>query len=109
MQRLIFATLLLLPVGNAPAQGLGEDGYADSGGVKIHYETAGKGPLVVLIHGFPSLLDGGRVIAPNLAFYTEDGWRAENEGTPPDVEVEVEAWRRAVEQAEGLGRHPEAG
>ena len=28
-------------------------GYADSGGVKIHYATLGKGPLVVMIHGFP--------------------------------------------------------
>ncbi len=37
----------------APAQQLGEDGYADSNGVKIHYVTMGKGPLVVMIHGFP--------------------------------------------------------
>jgi pimeloyl-ACP methyl ester carboxylesterase len=29
------------------------DGYADSGGVKIHYVTAGQGPLVVMVHGFP--------------------------------------------------------
>jgi pimeloyl-ACP methyl ester carboxylesterase len=35
------------------AQQLGEDGYADSNGVKIHYVTVGKGPLVVMIHGFP--------------------------------------------------------
>lgn len=28
-------------------------GYADNNGVKIHYVTAGKGPLVVMIHGFP--------------------------------------------------------
>ena len=30
-----------------------EHGYADSGGVKIHYATTGEGPLVVMIHGFP--------------------------------------------------------
>ena len=31
-----------------------EHGYAMSeGGVKIHYATLGKGPLVVMIHGFP--------------------------------------------------------
>ncbi|MBI4602645.1 MAG: alpha/beta hydrolase [Planctomycetes bacterium] len=30
-----------------------EHGYADSGGVKVHYASLGKGPLVVLIHGFP--------------------------------------------------------
>jgi pimeloyl-ACP methyl ester carboxylesterase len=28
-------------------------GYADSNGVKIHYASLGKGPLVVMIHGFP--------------------------------------------------------
>lgn len=28
-------------------------GYANNNGVKIHYVTAGKGPLVVMIHGFP--------------------------------------------------------
>lgn len=28
-------------------------GYADSDGVKIHYASLGKGPLVVMIHGFP--------------------------------------------------------
>lgn len=28
-------------------------GYADSGGVKIHYASLGKGPLIVMIHGFP--------------------------------------------------------
>jgi pimeloyl-ACP methyl ester carboxylesterase len=30
-----------------------EHRYADSSGVKIHYAALGKGPLVVLIHGFP--------------------------------------------------------
>ena len=28
-------------------------GYADSDGVKIHYATLGRGPLVIMIHGFP--------------------------------------------------------
>src|SRR5438132_4312935 len=28
-------------------------GYADSNGVKIHYVSLGKGPLMVMIHGFP--------------------------------------------------------
>jgi pimeloyl-ACP methyl ester carboxylesterase len=35
------------------ASELGTDGYVDSQGVKIHYVTAGQGPLLVLIHGFP--------------------------------------------------------
>jgi pimeloyl-ACP methyl ester carboxylesterase len=28
-------------------------GFADSGGVRIHYASLGKGPLVVMVHGFP--------------------------------------------------------
>ena len=43
---------------------------------------------LVGILGFPELLDGTRVTAPNLAFWTEDGWGIENVGVPPDVEVE---------------------
>jgi len=39
--------------------------------------------------GFPVLMDGGFVTAPNLAIWTpEDGWTVENEGVPPDIEVE---------------------
>jgi pimeloyl-ACP methyl ester carboxylesterase len=30
-----------------------EHGYANSSGVKIHYASLGKGPLIVMIHGFP--------------------------------------------------------
>ncbi len=30
-----------------------ENGFADSNGVKIHYASLGKGPLIVMIHGFP--------------------------------------------------------
>jgi tricorn protease len=54
------------------------------------------GPLVgkrtwgglVGILGFPRLMDGGAVTAPNLAIWTKDGFVVENEGVPPDVEVE---------------------
>ncbi|HEY1860393.1 MAG TPA: PDZ domain-containing protein, partial [Gemmataceae bacterium] len=54
------------------------------------------GPLVgkrtwgglVGILGYPVLMDGGSVTSPNLAFWTEDGFRVENEGVPPDIEVE---------------------
>jgi tricorn protease len=38
--------------------------------------------------GFPILMDGGYVSAPNLAIWTEDGWVVENVGVPPDIEVE---------------------
>jgi tricorn protease len=38
--------------------------------------------------GFPALMDGGGVTAPNLAFWDEDGFGVENVGVPPDIEVE---------------------
>lgn len=50
---------LLLPFASARAaediESKVEHGYADSGGVKIHYAALGdkKNPLVVMIHGFP--------------------------------------------------------
>jgi tricorn protease len=43
---------------------------------------------LVGILGFPVLMDGGQVTAPDLAFYTDEGYKVENEGVPPDVEVE---------------------
>jgi epoxide hydrolase 4 len=46
---------------------LGEDGFVDSGGVKIHYVTKGTGPLVVLIHGIPDFWYGWRHQIPALA------------------------------------------
>jgi pimeloyl-ACP methyl ester carboxylesterase/WD40 repeat protein len=35
------------------APGPWKTGFLDSGGVKLHYVTAGDGPLAVLLHGFP--------------------------------------------------------
>ncbi len=43
---------------------------------------------LVGILGFPVLMDGGSVTAPNLAIWTEDGFVVENVGVPPHVEVE---------------------
>ncbi len=43
---------------------------------------------LVGVLGFPVLMDGGRVSAPNLAIWTEDGFVVENAGVPPHVEVE---------------------
>lgn len=43
---------------------------------------------LVGVLGFPELMDGGSVTAPNVAIWTKDGWVVENEGVPPDVEVE---------------------
>jgi tricorn protease len=38
--------------------------------------------------GYPILMDGGYVSAPNVAIWDEDGWVVENVGVPPDIEVE---------------------
>ncbi len=38
--------------------------------------------------GFPILMDGGYVTAPNLAIWTDEGWVVESIGIPPDIEVE---------------------
>ncbi len=44
---------------------------------------------LVGIFGFPVLIDGGTISAPNLAIWTDDeGWIVENEGVAPDIEVE---------------------
>jgi tricorn protease len=74
------------------------DQFAGSGGDLLPwmFRKLGLGTLVgkrtwgglVGILGFPQLMDGGFVTAPNLAIWTEDGWVVENEGVPPDMEVE---------------------
>lgn len=43
---------------------------------------------LVGVLGFPILMDGGSITAPNLAIWTEDGFIVENVGVPPDIEVE---------------------
>ncbi|HPW17498.1 MAG TPA: PDZ domain-containing protein [Candidatus Aminicenantes bacterium] len=50
--------------------------------------TATWGGLVGTL-GFPVLMDGGSVTAPNLAFWdVGEGFGIENVGVPPDIEVE---------------------
>jgi pimeloyl-ACP methyl ester carboxylesterase len=51
------------------ADELGEDGFVDSDGVKLHYVSSGKGPLVVLMHGFPDFCYTWRDQMPALAKY----------------------------------------
>jgi pimeloyl-ACP methyl ester carboxylesterase len=58
---LVLAALLLA----APARAADlfhrvRDGYADNASVNIHYVTLGRGPLVVMIHGFPDFWYGWR-------------------------------------------------
>ncbi|MGK5072217.1 S41 family peptidase [Janthinobacterium sp. ZB1P44] len=75
------------------------DETAGSGGDLLPwmFRKNNMGPLIgkatwgglVGILGFPVLMDGGMITAPNLAFWTrENGWGVENEGVPPDIEVE---------------------
>ena len=45
------------------------------------------GGLVGML-GYPEMMDGGYVTAPNVAIWDEDGWVVENVGVPPDIEVE---------------------
>lgn len=45
---------------------------------------------LVGILGFPELMDGGMVTAPNIGIWTEEeGFCVENVGVPPDIEVEL--------------------
>ncbi|MGI8785369.1 MAG: alpha/beta fold hydrolase [Acidobacteriota bacterium] len=77
------SAILLVTIFNAQAAQLEnrvEHGYADSNGVKIHYASLGRGPLVVMIHGFPdywgtwhrqmeALSDKFRVVAIDMRGY----------------------------------------
>ena len=66
---------------NDALSALVEHRYADLGDVRLHYVEAGKGPLVVLLHGFPqfwymwrfqipALVEAGfRVVAPDMRGY----------------------------------------
>jgi tricorn protease len=75
------------------------DETAGSGGDLLPwmFRQNGMGTLIgkrtwgglVGILGFPVLMDGGTITAPNLAFWTRSGgWGVENEGVAPDIEVE---------------------
>ncbi len=103
--------------------------YAGSGGDALPWMFRARhaGTLVgkrtwgglVGIFGFPALIDGGGVTAPNLAFWNpaKADWEIENHGVPPDIEVEQEPalvraghdpqLERAVEVAMAeLKKHP---
>jgi tricorn protease len=74
--------------------------WAGSGGdaLPYYFRKRAIGPLVgkrtwgglVGIYDYPVLLDGGFITAPRLAFYGTSGrWEVENEGVPPDIEVDM--------------------
>ena len=81
--------------------------YAGSGGDLMPwlFRKAGVGKTVgkrtwgglVGVYDFPTLIDGGGVSAPRVAFYNLQGeWDVENWGTPADVEVDFDPadWRK---------------
>ncbi len=106
------------------------DEGAGSGGDMLPYmfKKFKVGPVVgkrtwgglVGVSGYPTLMDGGNVTAPSFAIWTpEDGFIIENEGVPPDFDVEM--WpkdiingkdpqlEKAIELAlEGLKKQPKA-
>lgn len=61
----LLAVLVVSP--RCQAAELGKEGFADSGGVKIHFRSAGQGLLVVMIHGFPDYWYTWRDQLPPLA------------------------------------------
>jgi epoxide hydrolase 4 len=82
MLRPLSVVLLFLGTSMLRADDLGDDGFVDSDGVKLHYVTAGKGPLIVLLHGFPdfwytwrdqmpALAKHGQVVALDLRGYNK--------------------------------------
>ena len=76
---------------------INEQAGSGGDGLPWMFRQSGLGPLVgkrtwggeVGTLGFPELMDGGSVTAPNFALWSpEGGWVIENEGVAPDVEVE---------------------
>ena len=80
--------------------------YAGSGGDALpwYFHHVGLGPLIgkrtwgglVGIYDYPTLMDGGVVTAPRVAFFNTEGqWDVENHGVAPDIQVELDphAWR----------------
>ena len=61
----IFLGCMIGP-GESPAIPL-VSGYVNNSGVKLHYVTAGKGPLCILLHGFPDFHYSWRDQIPVLA------------------------------------------
>jgi epoxide hydrolase 4 len=62
-----FAVLLAISTSFLAAEELGDEGFVDSGGVKLHYVTKGEGTLLVMIHGFPDFWYSWREQMPALS------------------------------------------
>jgi pimeloyl-ACP methyl ester carboxylesterase len=66
------ALVAAISLATAPALAAPQDKYAENNGVKIHYVVDGKGPLVVMIHGFP---DYWATWKPLMATLNKAGYR----------------------------------
>ena len=91
-----------------------EHHYADHAGVRIHYAALGRGPLVVMVHGFPdfwyswrrqmaALADRFRVVAMDLRGYNDS---AQPQGVDaylmPNLVGDVEAVIRAEGESSAI-------
>jgi pimeloyl-ACP methyl ester carboxylesterase len=86
---------------------LGTDGFARSGGVRLHYVTKGSGPLVVMLHGFPDYWYTWRHQIPALAKNHQVvalDMRGYNESDKPEG-VENYAMDKLVGDVEAVIRH----
>lgn len=63
----VWLTLFLSNLSTAHSTELGDHGFADSDGVKIHYVVRGDGPLLIMLHGFPDYWYTWRKQMPALA------------------------------------------
>jgi pimeloyl-ACP methyl ester carboxylesterase len=87
--------------------GLGTHGFAKSGDVRIHFVTRGKGPLVVMLHGFPDYWYTWRNQMPALAKKHQVvaiDLRGYNESDKPEG-VKNYAMDRLVGDVEAVIRH----
>lgn len=83
-----------------------EDHYADINGVRIHYKSAGKGKLILFLHGFPEfwyewknqLAEFGRDYRA-----TVPDMRGHNLSSKP-AEVDQYKLKTLVEECSGAGR-----
>lgn len=86
----ILVAALFASLADADDEKLGTHGFAQSGEVKIHYVTMGKGPLVVMIHGFPDYWYTWRkqmpVLAENFQVVAIDQRGYNKSGQPDGVE-----------------------
>lgn len=65
----VLALAVLCSADRVEAEEPWEHGFAHNGEVKIHYVTAGEGPLVVMLHGFPDYWYTWRGQIPAIAVH----------------------------------------